>query len=237
MTVKPFRYCIIELPEEDPSVVFKRGRLDQVRVSRMRYRGAEWVTLRHWALDPGYGWNVTNSVALHPDELAAVAATLAPQCTVPAAHAMTLARTGCTPSKHPPSIRVLVVDDYAEVRAIVAKMLTDGGYIVTCAATGEEALQIFIVNPDAFDVLVTDLQMPPGMWGDELARLARESSPSLGVVLMTGDPTALANPANLDWLSGVVLQKPFHPADLFRAVRAVPVWATNLMRGGSPISS
>jgi len=69
---------MLELPEEaSPIVVLRRGALDQVRVSRVRYRETEWVTFRRWELDPGHGWQITNTVALHPDEVTAVMATLA----------------------------------------------------------------------------------------------------------------------------------------------------------------
>jgi hypothetical protein len=61
--------------------VFNQGNLDQVRVSRVCYRGTEWVTLRHWALDPGHGWNLTNTVSLRSDEVAVAVTALAPQRT------------------------------------------------------------------------------------------------------------------------------------------------------------
>jgi hypothetical protein len=64
----------------------------------------------------------------------------------------------------------------------------------------------------------------PGMWDDELARRARTCSPSLRVVLMTGEPDAIPDPVNLDWLTVAVLRKPFHPVDLFSVVRSVLTW-------------
>jgi hypothetical protein len=68
-----------ELPREtQSSLILKRGELDEIRVSRVCYRGLEWMAFQRWELDPGHGWNHTNTVALHPDEVAAVMATLAP---------------------------------------------------------------------------------------------------------------------------------------------------------------
>jgi two-component system alkaline phosphatase synthesis response regulator PhoP len=119
--------------------------------------------------------------------------------------------------------RILVVDDYPAIRAVVATLLKSAGFVVECANSGEDALRSIITSRTAFDVLVTDLQMP-GMWGDELTRRAREHSPSLRVVLMTGEPDALPDPVSLDWLNVAVLRKPFPPADLFGAVRSVLTW-------------
>jgi CheY-like chemotaxis protein len=120
--------------------------------------------------------------------------------------------------------QILVVDDYPAVRNVVATLLKNVGYVVECANSGEDALQAITANCTAFDVLVTDLQMPPGMWGDELVRRARAHSPFLRVVLMTGEPDALPDPASLAWLDVTILRKPFHPADLFNAVRTVLAW-------------
>jgi hypothetical protein len=68
----------MDIPTEAPPfLIFERGTLDQVRVSRVLYRAVEWVTLRHWALDPGRGWTVTHTISLCPDEVASVAVALA----------------------------------------------------------------------------------------------------------------------------------------------------------------
>lgn len=69
-----------ELPHEiRPPLVLKRDKLDQIRVSRVRYSGLEWTTFQRWELDPGHGWNVIATVALQPEEWAAVVRELVPQ--------------------------------------------------------------------------------------------------------------------------------------------------------------
>src|SRR5580704_5119347 len=120
----------------------------------------------------------------------------------------------------PMPARILVVDDYPAVRDVVATMLTRTGYVVECAENGEHALHAITSSRDGFHVLLTDLQMPPGMRGDALAQQAREHSPSLRVVVMTSQPDAALHSLSPDGLDGLLLHKPFTPALLFGAIRA-----------------
>jgi hypothetical protein len=66
------------LQEMQPPLVLKRGGLDEIRVSRVRYRDLEWTMFQLWELDPGHGWNLRSTVALQANEWAAVMAELAP---------------------------------------------------------------------------------------------------------------------------------------------------------------
>src|SRR5580704_14760287 len=112
----------------------------------------------------------------------------------------------------PMPARILVVDDYPAVLDVVATMLTRTGYVVECAENGEHALYAITMSRDGFDVLLTDLQMPPGMRGDALARRAREYAPSTRVVVMTSQPEAVFSRPMLDGFDGILLHKPFAPA-------------------------
>jgi eukaryotic-like serine/threonine-protein kinase len=81
--------------------------------------------------------------------------------------------------------RMLVVDDNAELRRGYRRMLQAGGHVVVEAENGREAAQL--VSEEAFDVVVSDVQMPD-MDGIELLRLIHEADPGLPVILMSGDP-------------------------------------------------
>jgi CheY-like chemotaxis protein len=81
-------------------------------------------------------------------------------------------------------IRLLVVDDEAEIRAVVQRVLNDAGYATVVATTGPAALSI-VANEGAFDLYVIDLLMPE-MRGDELTRQLRESDPHTKVLYYTG---------------------------------------------------
>jgi PAS domain S-box-containing protein len=114
---------------------------------------------------------------------------------------------------------VLVVEDQPEVRNLACRILRTGGYNVTAAANGDEALRL-AESPDlAIDLLLTDIVMP-GMTGPELAARLRAGRPGLKVLFMSGYSDA--DPA--DGLAGggrPHLQKPFSPAQLSAKVLEV----------------
>jgi len=79
--------------------------------------------------------------------------------------------------------QVLVVDDEGANRYSVSKTLQRVGYIVSEAASGEEALDL--ANGQEYDVVLTDIRMQ-GIDGVELLRRIKEQSPDAIVILMTG---------------------------------------------------
>jgi DNA-binding response OmpR family regulator len=78
---------------------------------------------------------------------------------------------------------VLVVDDEGANRYSVSKTLQRVGYIVSEAASGEEALEV--MQKQIFDVVLTDIKMP-GLDGVELLRRVKDEAPDAIVILMTG---------------------------------------------------
>ncbi|MFN8378819.1 MAG: response regulator transcription factor [Anaerolineae bacterium] len=82
---------------------------------------------------------------------------------------------------------VLVVDDEAAIRYSVSKTLQRVGYTVREAASGEEALDI--VRAQHFDVVLTDIRMPPGLDGVDLVRILKDIDPDMVVILMTAYPS------------------------------------------------
>src|SRR5689334_6381299 len=82
---------------------------------------------------------------------------------------------------------VLVVDDEAAIRYSVSKTLQRVGYSVREAASGEDALDIIGAEP--FDVVLTDIRMPPGLDGVELIRRIKDKDPDTIVILMTAYPS------------------------------------------------
>jgi CheY-like chemotaxis protein len=79
--------------------------------------------------------------------------------------------------------RVLVVDDEAAVRDVLARILRRAGHEVTVAASGEQALELFV--PGQYDLLFTDLGMP-GMGGAALLSQLRTRDSRLIAVVITG---------------------------------------------------
>jgi len=82
-------------------------------------------------------------------------------------------------------VTVMVVDDNEQSRSIAARMLHDEGYRVIQAQSGEQALER-LAGAEEVQVVLTDIVMPGGMDGLELARQVTARSPWTRVVLMSG---------------------------------------------------
>ena len=119
-------------------------------------------------------------------------------------------------------MKLLVVDDDAEIREALFDILEDAGFEVTPTSTAEHALTIAVGSPP--DVLVTDLDLGAGMGGVDLGIEARRRWPTLPVVYISGRP----------WLMNghplcnreAFIRKPFHRKELLGAVRAVAAGST-----------
>jgi len=112
---------------------------------------------------------------------------------------------------------VLVVEDEAELREIVQRILTAHGHEVLVAAHGPEAIARADLYPGHIDLLLTDVVMPR-MLGTELARRLVASRPGLRVLFMSGYAEALLDPSR-SLLAGVaLLEKPFTEPTLLAKV-------------------
>jgi signal transduction histidine kinase len=115
---------------------------------------------------------------------------------------------------------VLVVEDEPSVRLLVVNLLKRFGYRVLAAETGVEALKVWAKHGSEIDLLFTDITMPDGMTGRELARRIQEQRPGLKVIFTSGYSADLAN-LDVGAVEGLnFLQKPFSPAQLAESVRA-----------------
>src|SRR6201987_738881 len=81
--------------------------------------------------------------------------------------------------------RVLIADDEESMRTLVARAIAMDGHEIVTAEDGAEALEILSREDGAFDLLLTDIQMPV-MDGIALALTAARDFPDLTVLLMTG---------------------------------------------------
>src|ERR1044072_5474479 len=84
-----------------------------------------------------------------------------------------------------PMPRVLIADDEESMRALVARAIAMDGHVTVTAEDGAEALEILTREGGAFDLLLTDIQMPV-MDGIALALAAARDFPALKILLMTG---------------------------------------------------
>ena len=116
----------------------------------------------------------------------------------------------------PRNVSILVVEDQDEIRQLLADALEEFGHEVKTARAAEEAIEILERNA-RIEVLVTDITLPGGMTGLDLARKARELMPDLKILTISGNASEESIRAScLDRC--VFLPKPFRPSDLNRAV-------------------
>ena len=114
---------------------------------------------------------------------------------------------------------ILLVEDEAPVRSLARTLLERKGYHVIEADSGLSALQIWQQHRDAIDLLLTDMVMPEGVSGRELAERLCSEKPGLKVVYcsgytddMLGENSPLRNNPNF-------LEKPFNSHKLLKQVR------------------
>src|SRR3954452_553646 len=116
------------------------------------------------------------------------------------------------------NLRVLLVDDHAEVRRTTRAVLEDLGHTVVEAANGAEALQALKSGDCDYGLMISDYAMPH-VSGTEFLRAARELCPGVPALIITGYAEA---DAISDRPPGVeVLLKPFTPKGLEAAVARV----------------
>jgi two-component system cell cycle sensor histidine kinase/response regulator CckA len=108
---------------------------------------------------------------------------------------------------------ILVVDDDGTVLRFVSELLTDAGYHVLVATSGEAALQVANTFSSPIHLLLTDFQMP-GMSGIELATKLTTQRPQIKVLLMSGFTDGMLV-LNDGWH---FLSKPFIPSQLLTLI-------------------
>ncbi len=110
---------------------------------------------------------------------------------------------------------ILLVEDEPDVRHVARRALESRGYRVLCAPNGRAALELARRSPP-FSMLLTDVVMPE-MGGPELAAQLEAERPGLPVLFMSGYASDAFRDAGE--AGRALLQKPFTPDELARAVR------------------
>jgi CheY-like chemotaxis protein len=114
---------------------------------------------------------------------------------------------------------ILIVEDEASLRGMAEKILKRLGYTILTAQDGPEALNLWPKIRAQVDLLFTDMMMPGGITGRELAERLVRDRPGLPVIYSTGYSVDLANP-DFSLVEGVnLLVKPYDATTLIRAIR------------------
>jgi CheY-like chemotaxis protein len=111
-------------------------------------------------------------------------------------------------------LRILVVEDDFLIRMTLAEALADEGFEVLEAGTADEALAQFD-GAGKIDLMMTDIQLPGGMDGQELAARVRAARPALPMIFMTGNPQQGIAQSPLE----LTIVKPYLPSEIGAAAR------------------
>jgi CheY-like chemotaxis protein len=113
---------------------------------------------------------------------------------------------------------ILFVDDDAAIRELMRRALQHHGFFVHAVPTAEVALML-LQEGIHFDLLITDIVMPGGMNGFELADRAKALQPRLNIIYLTGFVNLPRR--RLTELRGKLVAKPVRPSQLEREVRTM----------------
>ncbi len=115
--------------------------------------------------------------------------------------------------------KLLVVEDQEAVRAVACGFLEDFGYDIIEAGDGFEALAKLQENPD-IDLMFSDVVMPGGMNGFDLAQAAQSMKPELKIVHTTGYPKgAMVHQDEPRFKEGFIIMKPYRREDLQKMIK------------------
>lgn len=115
---------------------------------------------------------------------------------------------------HAPAQTILFVEDEALIRMDMAEFLRECGYRVHEAANANEALEALRAK-FAIDLVFTDINLPGGMNGLELAEWISGNRPGVKTLITTGRPLDRGAPPG----AGAVLAKPYTGRDLLERVK------------------
>jgi DNA-binding response OmpR family regulator len=124
------------------------------------------------------------------------------------------------------SVLILLVEDEQLIALSVQDALEEGGYAVCAAASGTEAFSVQL------SALVTDIRLGAGPDGWDVARHARELTPRLRIVYMSGDSSHEHSSRGVP--DSLMIQKPFAPAQIVTAISTLLNAVANLPNAPPP---
>lgn len=118
---------------------------------------------------------------------------------------------------------LLLVEDEALIQALLEDALTDAGYELVITSDGHDAMRELESDSGRFGGIITDIRLGSGPDGWAIGHRARELSPDIPIVYMSGD-------SGHEWTSkgvphSAMVQKPFAVAQIVTAISALMVQA------------
>jgi DNA-binding NtrC family response regulator len=115
---------------------------------------------------------------------------------------------------------ILLVEDETALRRLSRLILERKGYRVHEAESGTAAWRLWQEHRDGIDMLITDMVMPGGLSGRELAEKALADKPALKIIYCSGYTDDMLGAGSNLRVNGNFLEKPFAPDELLRRIRA-----------------
>ena len=129
----------------------------------------------------------------------------------------------CEPSEAIPqgtgTETILLAEDEPSLREMVQEILSLQGYRVLTAASGPAALEVWHREERRVDLLLTDIVMPGGMMGTDVAAELRRSNPGLKVIYTTGYSPGVSGSMHVLEEGVNFLPKPYSPSKLAEIIR------------------
>ena len=129
------------------------------------------------------------------------------------------AEPGTSRAERGRSETILIAEDEPALRRLAARILGNFGYDVLEAGSGVEAIQVWKQHGEKVDLLLTDLVMPDGMTGRELAKQMQTRDSGLKVIYTSGYSPETKETTFVFREGANFLQKPYPPAQLAEFVR------------------
>ena len=111
--------------------------------------------------------------------------------------------------------KILVIDDETIVHESCNRILTEEGYTIDSAYTGQEGFSK--IEQESYDLVITDLKMP-GISGMEALKKIKDDNPDIGIIMITGYSTAETAVEAMKLGAFDYLPKPFTPDELITVV-------------------
>lgn len=114
------------------------------------------------------------------------------------------------------SVSVLIAEDEVLIASMIEAVLAEEGLDTKVVNTGGEAVVALREKPSEYQVLVTDIRLGSSPDGWEVAHVAREGNPAIGIIYITGDSMDQWRAHGVP--ESVLISKPFVPAQIITGV-------------------
>lgn len=115
---------------------------------------------------------------------------------------------------------IIIMDDQESMLQILSQTLKDQGFEVTTANDGEEGLSKIKANPQAFNLILADVNMPK-LNGFELLQQVKQSQPRIPVVFCTSMAEGVVDMVGKEYHVDGVIKKPFEIEDVLKTINQV----------------